>query len=323
MANVLITGASGFIGSHLVRACLERGDRVTALLRPQSGTARLADMLDRIHVKRCDLTDHDALLAILKEARADMIFHLGATTRYPHPMAAGDHDRARVDNLAPVQALVSACLDVPPLVLVRCGTIAEYGDISLPYREGAAESPVGVYGASMLAATRYLERVQPELGFPVRTARLALTYGPRQNADFLIPQLLDACLAGKALTVERPDDRRDLIFVDDVVSSLLILAERADAAEAVTNIGSGHAPTVHEVAQMIIALTDADPTLLKLGEPDGGPRELRLNVARAARTLDWKAKVPLDEGLRRTLEWMRSNSNATGAPVFQMQDAAP
>ncbi|KRA83594.1 hypothetical protein ASD76_06055 [Altererythrobacter sp. Root672] len=185
--------------------------------------------------------------------------------------------------------------------MVRAGSIAEYGDVPLPYLEGVREAPRNAYGAGLLAGTQYLEMLADKLAFPVITARLALTYGPGQSHNFLLPALVEACLAGRDFDIKRPEDRRDLIHVDDVVDALLLVAKQHDRACRLVNIGTGVAPTMRQVAETVVTLIGSDPQRLHFGPAQSPSTELRSDTSLAWQVFGWRASLSLEEGLARLL----------------------
>lgn len=323
MARVLITGATGFIGSHLARACLARGDEVSVIARPASSLARLADVSGRIAVHRLDLAEADRLRTCLAQARPEIIFHAGARTRYPAQKDLTDLSDSVTENLSGLIALLSAAAfaDVPPRVFVRTGSIAEYGDIETPYVETAREAPRNAYGASILAGTQYMAMARPRLPFQAVTARLALTYGPEQSSDFLIPKLIEDFFDEKPVTIHRPHDRRDLIHVDDVIRALLLIADDPVSAGAVINVGTGDAPKMAEVARILVTMTGARRELASFGAPADPPVVLNCDPGKVKATLGWTPQILLPEGLERTVQWARQSRTPHSQPVAMGQGA--
>ncbi len=309
MARVLITGASGFIGSNLTRACLKRGDEVSVILRPCSSTGRIADIASRVGLYRLDVTDARALHSCLAKARPEIVFHVGARTRFENRPDLQDLADSVEENVSPLIALLSAlaACDCPPRTFVRTGTIAEYGDCPTPFTETERERPGGSYAASLLAGTHYLEMAQPRLPFFAVTARLALTYGPGQSESFLIPRAITQLLAGQKVSVRSPLDRRDLIHVDDVTTALMMLGDNPEGAGPVVNVGTGDSPTVAEVMRTLIKLTDADVDLVKFSDQVRDPVELIVSAERIRERLGWSAEIKLQDGLERTVKWAREN----------------
>ncbi|NVK12662.1 MAG: NAD(P)-dependent oxidoreductase [Rhodobacteraceae bacterium] len=309
MARVLITGASGFIGSHLARACLARGDAVSVLLRPASRLDRLQGIAPQLQLLRAPPQDPAALAAALAAARPQILFHAAAATRFRAEPGLEDLGRSIGDNLLPLTALLGAAAAAaePPQVLVRLGTIAEYGAGPERFSETAREAPLNAYGASMLAATRYLEMAQPRLPFAAATARLALTYGPGQSQDFLIPQLARNLTAGRVTELRSPHSRRELIHVEDAVAGLLAIAARPAAAGPVVNLGSGLAPDMAELAALMARLAQAPQALIRLPAEAAAGRGtgslLHTDTSRIRSRLGWAPQFTLAEGLERILQW--------------------
>ena len=309
MARVLITGASGFIGSNLARACLQRGDEVSVVVRPRSSTDRLAGIGARVDLYRFDLADARALGNCLAKTRPEIVFHVGARTRFENRPDLQDLADSVEENVSPLIALLSAltACESPPRAFIRTGTIAEYGDCVAPFAETMRERPTGSYAASLLAGTHYLEMAQPRLPFFAVTARLALTYGPGQSESFLIPRAISQLLAGQTISVRSPSDRRDLIHVDDVTRALLMLGDNPEEAGSVVNVGTGYAPTVAEVMQALIKLTGAGAGLVKFSDQTGDPVELIVSAERIRDRLGWSPEIQLQDGLERTVKWTREN----------------
>lgn len=316
MARILITGGNGFIGAELVRRCVARGDEVTVLVRPESDVTRLSGCFGDLRCHRVRLVDRDALAGVFAAARPETVFHLAATTRFETDPALGDLDRAVECNVTPLFRVVQAAATAaePPKRFIRTGTIAEYGEIEAPFSEAAREAPTSVYGAAQVAGTQFLCALRARLPFPAVTARLALTYGPGQSQEFMVPGTIRALLSGAQAELRRPADRRDLIHVDDAVSGLLAVEAGAETCPPVINIASGHHHSILSVAFLIARRLGRDVDALLLGAQD---EEVTLccDPALAAKTLGWAAKIGLETGLERTVDWEAANWSAAPGAV--------
>ncbi|MCJ8159304.1 NAD(P)-dependent oxidoreductase [Sphingomonas sp. LaA6.9] len=307
--RTLITGAAGFIGSHLVRRLHERGDELHLLVRPETSLHRLGDTIDSLHVHKLHLSDEAALTACLVDAAPHQVYHLAAETRLTAQVDFPAVDLTIREDLPNLIALLAALskLREPPSAFVRAGSIAEYGTATVPYREDHKEDPSTPYGAGLAAGTMYLRVLESILPFPTITARLALVYGAGQSETFMIPALIRACLESRPFHVARPSDRRDLIHVDDAVDALLLLAERRLPWCNAINIATGTAPSMREVAEQILDITGADPALVSFGDgtPELGASVLLASPDRASTLLNWSAAATLREGLERTIAAMQ------------------
>lgn len=298
----LVLGGAGFIGSHLVRRLVAAGDDVHVLVRDTTSLDRIADLEVTVH--SVDLGNASAVLRCFTSAKPDRVFHLAAETR-AYSTRAISAARTALSYVAELFNVLEAMasIDVPPTVIVRGGTIAEYGEGPVPYRETQREKPLTAYATSMTAGTRHLDMLDDKLPFRTITARLALVYGPSQSESFLISSLIRSCLQGSKTLIRHPNDRRDLIYVDDAVDALILLAESPPEGCNLLNVCTGIAPTMREVANEIVAATGADPTLVEFGDfaSDLGISELRSSPELAARCLGWNATTKLEDGIARTV----------------------
>lgn len=295
MPEILVTGGTGFIGSHLVRACIARGDCVTVLTRPDSDPWRLADLEGRYRLLRLPPEDFAQAARDLVPAK---VFFLAARTRFPQSgpgslAAAGDAIR---QNLDPLVRMVSALADVPPTAFVRTGTLAEYGAAPTPYRDDGPECPTGAYGLSALLGTQYLRGVRAMAGFPAVTARLSLTYGRGQSPDFLVPRLIDAAVSGRPQALRHPAAQRSLLHVADVVAALLAIADHAARLPPVLTVSDARPVTMAALADEIASVGSC--RVASIGDPGMGAAD-RVTAAPspALTALGWRPRIDRRQAL--------------------------
>jgi UDP-glucose 4-epimerase len=313
MSGALITGASGFIGSHVARRLVADGHEVHALLRRDSDAKRLED-LPQVRRWTAGLDDIAALEICLRGARPDRIIHCAGDSRARHMSGwkpVRETYRINVDGLA--NFLEAACASgVPVRNLVRLGGLEEYGSGPAPFVETQREAPRSAYSASQVAGTHLLQALQPTLPFMAVTLRPTLIYGPAQSTDFMIPAVIEALLAGRPFALSEGRQRRDLLHIDDLVTAILAASTAEAVGGEVINISTGEAPSIRAVASMIGKMLGR-PDLLKFGELPDRPNDifdLRGDASKAERLLGWRPTIPLERGLSQTIEWHRSRVSA-------------
>ena len=311
---VLITGGTGFVGRHLAARLVALGREVHLLVRSDQALARLGALAERVTAWKGDLTDPESLARAVEGAAADMVYHLAARTdlRRTKPDLSDVGEVMTSDVIGSmnlIRALATAAC--PPAFMVQAGSLAEYGVGPFPSDEGQREQPISGYSAGLVMRTHLLQALQVRLPFPAAVFRLALVYGPGQRASFLVPALIDAFLEGKSFTIKNGEAARDVIHVDDVVDALISAEGRADLAGEVINIGTGVEHPTAALGRLIARLTDAEDRLVVDNIPGVGDQpHFCGRVDKARELLGWQAKIPLKDGLKRTIAWYRQDRQA-------------
>jgi len=305
LSTALVTGATGFVGSHLARRLVRDGADVHILCRPTSNFWRLQDVERHLVRHHVDLADLAGLEAVVKAVRPTHIFHLAAATVVAG-VAAAPAELIGVNLLGTVN-LIQACEAVPYQALVTTGDSFEYSGGQAPLGEDDACRPTSLHGITKLSATLHAQAAAGARGRPIVVLRLFSTYGPFDNPRRLVPRVIAGALAGGAIELSRPEIARDWLHVDDLVA-LYLEASRTGpkVGGGVFNAGSGRAADLGEVVATILRLTGSSAEarwgVFPAAEHDAFPWVA--DMRRAFATFAWRPQLSLADGLRQTIAAM-------------------
>ena len=315
---VLVTGAGGFIGSHVVEALLDRGARVRALVHYNgAGRQGFLDEIDgrrraRLEVVAGDVRDAHQMAEVVKGCSA--VAHLAALIAIPYSYQAADSYVAT--NVQGTLNLLEACRRHKVRRLVVTSTSEVYGTAQrTPMDETHRLNAQSPYAASKIAADQMALAYHRSHGLPVVVLRPFNTYGPRQSARAVLPTILSQILSGaKTLALGNTAPRRDLTFVTDTAAAFVAALERPGLDGEVIHFGQGKAASVGELAEKSMTLLRRRPRL-KIDRARARPAAsevdlLLCDAGKARRLLNWTPRVGLDEGLRRTAEYLRRHLSA-------------
>ncbi|HEX8959839.1 MAG TPA: NAD-dependent epimerase/dehydratase family protein [Solirubrobacterales bacterium] len=328
MSKALVTGAHGFVASHLARALLERGDAVRVLDRPAPreadvGGERLSglDLLgirDEVELAEGDLRDAEAVEAAV--AGCDTVFHLAAQTIVG--VARNSPLETFEVNVQGAWHVFEACRAQGVSRVVFASSDKAYGaSPELPYREDFPLRAAYPYDASKAAADVIARSYAHAYGLPLAVTRFANVYGGGDlNFSRLIPETVVAVLDGRRPAIRSDGSpERDLLHVDDAVSAYLAIAAALGgdgvAGEAF-NAGGERPHSVREVVELIAAVAGSgvDPDFRGAGNPDGEIDRQFVDSTKLRELTGWRPQVELRDGLRRTLEWYREHPEARPSP---------
>jgi NAD dependent epimerase/dehydratase len=314
--KVLVTGAGGFIGSHLVEALLGLGCDVRALVRYNSQgswghlEAHASPRGERLEVVPGDVADPESVARAVEGREA--VFHLAALIGIPYSYHA-PHSYVAT-NITGTLNVLQACRRHGVERLVHTSTSETYGSaLYTPIDEKHPLQGQSPYSASKIAADKLAESYHRSFGLPVATLRPFNTYGPRQSARAVIPTIVSQALAGNEIRLGSLHPIRDLTFVEDTVRAFCAIAECDAAVGQVVNSGNGKGITIGELADRTLRVMGLDRTH-RIVQQDERVRpensevlELLCDNRLAAELAGWRPAVGLDDGLGRTVEYVRAN----------------
>jgi nucleoside-diphosphate-sugar epimerase len=304
MSIALVTGATGFIGSHLVRRLVYEGVTVHVLCRHTSKFWRVTDLLGKLHTHAIGLNDRAGLANLVRAVRPEQIFHLASATVVAG--AAAPSIELIETNLLGTINLIDACDAVDYQSLVCTGDSFEYAPSAEPLHESGVCEPETLHGISKLAATLYAKA--QSVGRPIVTLRLFSTYGPGDNPRRLVPRIIAGALQRTPVSLSRPEITRDWIYVDDVVRLYLEAATRAAQITGnVFNAGSGLATSLAQIVDIVFRLT-ASSAEIRWGvfpAPKHDDHPWIASMRHTFETFQWRPQVSLEEGLRLTIDAFR------------------
>lgn len=318
--SALVTGAYGMLGSWLVKALLERGDRVVVLRRDElRGSAlELEGTEARCAVVHGDLLDAGLVDRALAEYEVDTVFHLAAQT------IVGTANRSPVgtfeSNVRGTWLTLEACRVQGVERVVVAASDKAYGPSDrLPYTEAHPLEPRYPYDVSKACADLVARSYWHTFGLPVAVTRFANIYGGGDlNPSRLVPEAVRAALAGRAPVIRSDGSpQRDFLYVEDAVAGYLAIADALPGAGGEAFNGGGDAPhSVLEVVDLVCRLagTDVRPDVRGTGTPHGEIDRQWVDSTRLRERTGWAPRVGLEEGVARTIAWYREHPEALGAP---------
>lgn len=322
--KVLVTGAGGFIGSHLVDALVRRGASVRGFVRYTStGTVGWLDDLEpdvrrEVEVYQGDLVNPEAVSGGL--AGREVVFHLGALIPIPYSfLHPREYVAVNVEGTTNVleAARRSGCR------VVQTSTSEVYGSAqAVPIDELHPLVPQSPYAASKVGADQLALSYQRAFGLPVVVVRPFNTFGPRQSARAIIATIAVQALTRDVVEIGATHPTRDFVYVADTAEGFIRAAEAEGVEGEVINLGSGREITIGELAQAILGVVGRDVPLRSVAErmrPDGAEVDrLLADAGKAKCLLGWQAETALEDGLRLTVDWLRRHLAAYRPETYQV-----
>jgi nucleoside-diphosphate-sugar epimerase len=317
--HVLLTGAAGFIGSHLARLLVAEGHDVTAILRPDTDRWRIRDIEDRLTIVDGDLRAPTGLTTALGNARPDICVHL-AWQRPSGPDATDAHLASLIASLELVRVVSAAgCRRIATI-----GTCFEYDLAHDRLAETTPLRPHDFYGACKKSLFDIGQELSRSNGLRVVTPRVFYCYGPHQDPGRLIPSIVLALRRGEPGRTTPGEQIRDYLHVEDVASAIWAVA--TSGRTGAVNVASGQPVTVAFMARLIGELLGR-PELIQLGAFDYPPDEpMRIvgDVTVLQREIGWRPRFDLQSGLAQTVEWWDGYlRRATNTTLVHQVDSGP
>jgi NAD dependent epimerase/dehydratase len=315
--RVLVTGADGFIGSHLVEALLDAGANVRAFVYYNSfGSWGWIDTLPdtkkaALDIVAGDIRDSHHVSNAMEDC--EVVFHLAALIAIPFSYTAPD---SYVDtNIKGTLNVLHAARDHGVSKVLITSTSEVYGTARyIPIDESHPMQGQSPYSASKIGADRLAESFHKSFGLPVVIVRPFNTYGPRQSARAVLPTIITQILSGaKEVQLGRLDPVRDFVFVKDTVAAMISIAESDKTVGEEINIATGVGVSIGDAAHLVSEILGGGTTIVSdssRGRPEGSEVERLIgNGDKLFSLTGWKPAVPLREGLTETIEWYRKPEN--------------
>jgi dTDP-glucose 4,6-dehydratase len=311
--RVLVTGAGGFIGSHLTERLVELGAKVRAFIRYNSrGSWGWLDTLpnyikNEIEIFMGDLLDIDSVRNSLKDI--EIVFHLGCIISIPYSYT---HPREIVDvNIGGTYNILECARHLNIEKIIHTSSSEVYGTAKyVPIDEEHPLQAQSPYSATKIGADKIVESFYYSFNLPVCIIRPFNTYGPRQSARAIIPTIITQALTQKEIFLGALHPTRDFTYVEDTVEGFIKMAENNTVGKII-NIGTGIETSINKIAETIIEIVggkcriifDATRVRPELSEVE----RLCADIKKAKKILKWEPKFSLKEGLEKTVEWFSQN----------------
>lgn len=302
----LVTGATGFVGSWLVRRLIADQHSVAILTRPTSNTLRINSCLSSLHQIEGDLNCIEPSRAAVQAFAPEVVFHLAWT---------GGNSSRFLNDISQVYSNVPGTLELMRIVaeanattFINFGSCVEYGEYRIPVRESDPVLPRNLYGSAKYSVEQLMQAMAPTLGLRFASLRLFWAYGPADEPARLIPSLIMKMLKSEHPSMTKGEQLWDYVYIDDVIEAIVSVMNTS-TADGVFNLGSGHPEPLRTIAEKIATLI-GNGSLPGFGDIPYRPDQvmhLEADITRLHEATGWKPRVGIDEGLKATVAWYKEN----------------
>ena len=296
--RLLVIGGTGFIGSHLLAATKDDW-RVTSVSINHPSPQRF---ISSVRYLQLDLSDFNEVKNALDE-HYDYVVNLGGYIDHTL-FKDGGHELIYTHFIA-LKNLVSVIPLNSLKRFVHIGSSDEYGTLPAPQHEDLREQAISPYSLAKVASTHLLQMLHRTEGFPSVVLRLFLTYGPYQDENRFLPQIIKACLADDEFLSSEGNQYRDFCYIQDIVAAIILALKTKDIEGQVFNVASGHPVTIRSIIEVVQKYTGGGrPQYGGIAYRPGENMALYANIQKAERMLSWRPKVPFLVGLKQTITSM-------------------
>lgn len=298
--NLLIVGGNGFIGRHIAERALQKGWCVTSI-----GLSGLGLLGTRCFA--ADITDLEMLRAAIKKMRFEYVVNCGGYI--DHRLFFNDGRDVVETHFNGVLNLVQTIDRSALRCFINIGSSDEYGAVEAPQSEASREAPISPYSLGKLAATHFLQMLHKTEQYPAIILRPFLTYGPGQNRQRFIPQIILGCLEDRTFPTSAGAQVRDFCYIEDTVNAVFAAMKEKKAIGEIINIGSGQGRTIRNIIEKVREMVGAgNPQFGTIPYREGENMSLYANIEKAKKILNWSPQIDLDKGLEQTIVSYRKMS---------------
>ena len=311
--SVLITGGAGFIGANLIRELVELKYDVHLILKKSTNTRRIEKILDKVKVYNIDLLNKKTLTKIVSKINPNFIIHLATYNNYRKQT---DVEEMIDINIKGTLNLLLASKNIDYKLFINTGSSSEYGIKDKPMKEKDSLEPISFYAATKASATLLCKVFAREYQKPIVTLRPFSVFGQYEEEDRFIPTIIKAVIENKPIKLTPGTQRRDFIYVKDVVDIYIkALSYGKKLGGEILNMGTGIEKTNDEVVKILFKITGKKTKIEK------GAFLRRIwdtshwvaDISKTKKILKWRPKFSLEEGLRETYLWFRSQTSFKNA----------
>ncbi len=308
LRRILITGATGFIGSNLVRRLIREDFKTGIIKRQNSDIWRIRDLTDKMAVYDLDLKDSHAVSEAVSHFKPDVIFHLATYYKVDH---TSNEISLMIDtNVTGTVNLLEASKDSGIKLFVNTSSCFVYRESRDKLKETDDLSPINLYALTKMQAEQACSFYVEKYGLEAMTFRLFPPYGPADNERRLIPYVINCFLKGERPKLTTGRQRWDFVYVDDIIDAYLKLLSVHDRTQKheIFNIGTGNVASVREVVSKIkdIIGSELEPDWRAIPHRENEVWFVSADTGRTEKVLKWQPKTKImEEGLKLTINWYK------------------